>query len=73
MFTRIRFALSWWAYSFPLCALSIASAAIFIRTDEPYFRILSITVYAFLLIVITFLSVRTVICVYRRNICTSEE
>ncbi|NTW30582.1 MAG: C4-dicarboxylate ABC transporter, partial [Candidatus Moranbacteria bacterium] len=32
LFTRIRFALSWWAYSFPLCALSIASAAIFIRT-----------------------------------------
>lgn len=73
MFTRIRFALSWWAYSFPLCALSIASAALFIRTGEPYFKSLSIAVYAFLSFVIAFLSVRTVICAYRRNICISEE
>lgn len=37
-----RFYISWWAYTFPLDALTIASMLIFEVTREPLFRILSI-------------------------------
>lgn len=73
MFTKIRFALSWWAYSFPLCALSIASAAVFLRTGEEYLRSIALIVYLVLVAVISLLLVRTTVCIRRRGICIEEE
>ncbi|NTW13682.1 MAG: C4-dicarboxylate ABC transporter [Candidatus Moranbacteria bacterium] len=59
MFTKIRFSLSWWAFSFPICALSIASSVIFTITGEDYLRSLSLVIFAILTIVIVTLLIRT--------------
>lgn len=73
MFAKIRFALSWWAYSFPLAALTISSALIFIKTGEEYFRSLALIVFLVLTIVIVALLVRTGICIRRHGICIEEK
>jgi len=40
-FSRIRFFISWWAYSFPLAAFSIASQIMFLKTGSDFFLLLS--------------------------------
>lgn len=37
-FLKLRFSLSWWAYSFPLAAISIASMAMYQQSAEPVYR-----------------------------------
>lgn len=73
MFAKIRFALSWWAYSFPLAALTISSALIFMHTAEEYFRSLALIVFALLTVIIVALLIRTGICIRRRGICVEED
>jgi tellurite resistance protein len=68
MFTKIRFSLSWWAFSFPISALSIASAIVFLRTGEDYFRSLTIIIYLILVAVIVNLLLRTASHVRRWDI-----
>jgi len=72
MFAKIRFSLSWWAYSFPLCALSIASVAIFSRTGETYFKSIAIVVFVALVAVIGLLIAKTIVCIRRGGICIEE-
>lgn len=73
MFAKIRFALSWWAYSFPIAALTIASALIFFRTGEEYFRSFALITFVALAIVIGILLVKTSVCIRRRGICVEED
>lgn len=73
MFAKIRFALSWWAYSFPLAALTISSAFIFAKTGEDYFRSFAIVLFVALTAVVATLLVRTGICIKRRGICIEED
>jgi len=40
-FSRIRFFISWWAYSFPLAAFSIASQIMLLKTGSDFFLLLS--------------------------------
>lgn len=40
-FSRIQFYLSWWAYSFPLAAFSIATQIMWWHTHSPFFLLLS--------------------------------
>ncbi len=40
-FSRIQFFMSWWAYSFPLAAFTIATQVMFSKTGSPVFGILS--------------------------------
>ena len=47
-FSRIQFFMSWWAYSFPLAAFTIATQIMFSKTGSPVFGILS---YLMLIIV----------------------
>ncbi|MEI6650857.1 MAG: SLAC1 anion channel family protein [Candidatus Moraniibacteriota bacterium] len=72
MFTRIRFSLSWWAYSFPLSALSVASAELAIRTGEGYFKSLSLIVFAVAVIVIANISIRTIIHIRKEGVRSIE-
>lgn len=49
-FSRIQFYLSWWAYSFPLAAFSIATQSMWLNTRSEFFLLLS----WILLITVTF-------------------
>jgi len=69
---RLKFFLSWWAYSFPLAAITIATLAMFHETGSLlYLRIAGILL-GITTVVIAGLLVRTAMAVARREICVEE-
>jgi tellurite resistance protein len=71
-FARLQFFLSWWAYSFPLAAITIASVAMFKSTGDPLFLRLSGILLAITTVVIAALFIRTGVAMARREICMEE-
>ena len=72
MFSRIKFYLSWWAYSFPLAAIAIANALMFHITKEAIFKNLFLFFLVILSTVIVLLSIKTISSVLKREICIEE-
>lgn len=68
-FARLQFFLSWWAYSFPLAAITIATLAMFKETGLALYWWLGAGLLAILTLVIAMLLVRTGLAVVRREIC----
>jgi len=60
-FANLKFFLSWWAYSFPLAAITIASLVMFQHTGGTLFLRLSGVLLA-----------RTALAVKRQEICVEE-
>jgi tellurite resistance protein len=71
-FARIPFALSWWAYSFPLAALTIAHFVMAERSGIELYRWIGFGLYGLLALVIAGLTIRTVVAILRGEICTPE-
>jgi len=69
---KARFFLSWWAYSFPLAALTIASILMYHQTDTRFFYYLTFVVFAALAAVIVTLVLFTARSVKRRQICVED-
>jgi len=72
MLRRARFFLSWWAYSFPVAALAIATTAMYRWTAVGFFPVLAWIVFALLIGIICMLAVLTVRAVARSEICVDE-
>jgi tellurite resistance protein len=68
-FARLKFTLSWWAYSFPLAAITIASLLMYETLGTPMFGLIAIALLAVLNVLIIGLLVRTVIAVIRGEVC----
>lgn len=68
-FSKLQFFLSWWAYSFPLAAITIATLALFEQTGIAGLDTLAVVLLAILSVVIVGLVVRTLLAVFRREIC----
>ena len=71
-FANLKFFLSWWAYSFPLAAITIASLVMFQHDGSPLFLRLSGVLLGIATVVIVGLLVRTARAVIRREICVEE-
>ncbi len=71
-FLRIRFYLSWWAYSFPLAAMSIASMLMAETTGNVGFLYFGFGVLTMLSGIVVLLLVQTVRAVGTRGICMPE-
>ena len=72
MFLRLKFFLSWWAYSFPLDALVIGTLLMYHETGSQFFFIISWILFIFLNLVILLLLVITVRAVIKKRICIDE-
>lgn len=70
-FLKLGFFLSWWAYSFPLAAISIASMTMFVLTGADTYRWLG-NGLLLLTLLIGLLLVRTTAAVKRHGICVPE-
>jgi tellurite resistance protein len=68
-FTRIKFFLSWWAYLFPMAAITIASLLMAKTTGLAFYATLGGILLGVLTLVVIGLLVRTTIAVARREIC----
>ncbi len=71
-FANLKFFLSWWAYSFPLAAITIASLEMYEQNGGLYFLRLSGILLGIASAVIAGLLARTALAVLRREICVEE-
>jgi tellurite resistance protein len=68
-FARLKFFLSWWAYSFPLAAISIASMLMFELSGTGGYRWIGTGLLIILTAVVALLLVRTALAVRQHSIC----
>jgi tellurite resistance protein len=68
-FFSIQYYLSWWAYSFPLAAITIATLAMYQRTGLPIFAAIAWALLTLVTLVVAYLLYRTVQAVAARSIC----
>lgn len=68
-FARLKFFLSWWAYSFPLAATTIASLIMLRETGAGLYAWIAALLLALLSTLVVMLLVRTGQAVLRREIC----
>ena len=71
-FARLPFTLSWWAYSFPLAALTIAQFAMAEKGGVVFYRWIGFGLYGLLALLIAALAVRTIVAMARGEICVAE-
>ena len=71
-FAKIQFALSWWAYSFPTAAITIASFVMYEQLGKAFYLWLGTGLLAILTVLVFMLFVRTLLAARRGKICTPE-
>ena len=69
---RLPFALSWWAYSFPIAAVTVASLTMGERTGLAFFRYLGVALHLVLAGIILVLVVKTVGAARVGKVCAPE-
>lgn len=68
-FSKLDFALSWWAYSFPLAAITVATERMYTETGLAFFKLLAFALLALLVTMIGVLVAKTVKAVRHHGIC----
>jgi tellurite resistance protein len=68
-FVRIEFYLSWWAYSFPLAAITIATLAMYQHTGLAVFVAVGWVLLTFVTLIVVYLLYRTARAIGSRKIC----
>jgi len=71
-FVKLPFALSWWAYSFPIAAMTVATLTMAERTGLAFFRYLGIALHLVLATVIVVLVVKTLAAARAGKLCAPE-
>jgi tellurite resistance protein len=69
---RIKFAMSWWAYTFPLAAFTSATGLMGQLTELPFFHYASQALYIITFAVIAALTARTIIGLIKCEICQPD-
>lgn len=72
-FAKLQFFLSWWAYSFPSAAITIATLLMYEVTGLEAYRYLGMVFLTLLSMVLAVLVFKTVKAVMGRKICVSEK
>jgi len=73
MFFKLKFYLSWWAYSFPVDALVIATFLMYHLTGLVFYKIISWILFVSLNLLILVLVLRTLKAIKDKQICIDEE
>jgi len=71
-FSKLKFFLSWWAYSFPMAAISIATMVMYQRTGNNFFSGLGIALLTLLVLFISMLLIKTSKAIMDKEICVAE-
>lgn len=72
-FRRLKFFLSWWAYSFPLAAITVATLSMAELSDWKIYDYLATVLLVILNAVLMMLVTRTLAAIGRKEICVEEE
>ncbi len=71
-FAKLSFYLSWWAYSFPLAAMTASTMLMLKGTGDSLFQPLAYATLVLITMLIGGLFIRTCLAVLRREICVEE-
>jgi tellurite resistance protein len=71
-YINIKFFISWWAFTFPMAAVSIATILMYQLTHDDFYAILSYLFMAITLIVVFLVARQTIIHMLKKEICIME-
>lgn len=72
-FTRIKFFMSWWAFTFPLASATLASAVAYQVTMHPAFMYIAWLMMLSLLTAISIVAYQTIVHIRKGEICIEED
>jgi len=72
MLSRIKYYLSWWAYTFPLAALTISTILMYHHIHLGFFKYLALVLLALLSCVVLMLAFMTLAAVKNKKICIED-
>lgn len=72
-FTRLKYFMSWWAFTFPLTAATIASAVAYQVTHQVFYQVAAWILLLVAIIIIAIVTGFTVINMRKGNICVKED
>lgn len=73
LFSKLKFYLSWWAYSFPIAALTIGTLLMFHESGMFFFKILSWVLFILLNLILVLLIIKSIPAIKNKKICIAEE
>ena len=71
-FVKIKFFISWWAFVFPLAAMSISSMIMYAETNDALLLVLSYVMVAVTTVVISIVIYQTLVHMRKGEICVQE-
>ena len=71
-FKSVQFALPWWAYSFPVAAITIATMIMQEKVGGIFFDVAVPLLYVALLALLTVLVINTIRAILQKKICVPE-
>jgi tellurite resistance protein len=71
-FLRLQFFISWWAFTFPLAAITIASLAIYHKTHAVFYGVIATFLLVVSTCVVAFVGYKTIRYVFKKEICIAE-
>jgi len=72
MLSKIKYYLSWWAYTFPVAALTIATILMYHQLNFVFFQYLALSLLILLSGIVILLTVMTVTAVKNKKICIED-
>lgn len=73
VFLNIKFALSWWAFTFPIAAFSLCALELYSVSNSLVYEIFGILGGVLCAIIVFIVSFRTLIAIKNREVCVMEE
>ena len=72
-FRKIKFFISWWAFTFPLDAITIASVVAYQITGQPIYKYLAFILFALTLVTVAYVAWMTIRKIRQGEICVNED
>ncbi|NPA37780.1 MAG: C4-dicarboxylate ABC transporter [Chlorobi bacterium] len=72
-FTKLQFYLSWWAFTFPMMAITIASVVAYQISHEEIFKYLSFLFFAAAVFIVGYVTWKTVVLIKNGEMCVEED
>ena len=72
-FAKLKFYISWWAFTFPIMSVTIASLLAFHKSHELIYKYFSFSFFAIGLIIVFLVTIKTLVMVKNGELCVKEE